>query len=79
MNGLPKPINQECVIRVIKVSGTIRKALEWLVMNSKEHIATLSTKATNGNSRTLLTGVTEDNTANQDKTMFTANNAKQLM
>lgn len=65
MNRLPKPINQECVIRVIKVSGTIRKALEWLVMNSKEHIATLNTKAQNGNSGTLLTGTIEDNSASR--------------
>ena len=64
MNSLPKPINQECVVRVIKVSGTIRKALEWLIMNSKEHITTLNAKTHDGNSTTLLNGIIKDNTAN---------------
>ena len=75
MNGLPKPINQECVIRVIKVSGTIRKALEWLVMNSKEHIASLNTKTQTENGRALLTGISKDIDAVQDElNLVTTNN-----
>ena len=66
INNLPKPINQECVIRVVKVSGTIRKALEWLIMSSKEDIASLNARNENEYRNVSVLKSTESNGVKHD-------------
>ncbi|OCK78771.1 hypothetical protein K432DRAFT_444396 [Lepidopterella palustris CBS 459.81] len=39
ISSLPKPMNQSCVVRVVRVSGTIRKSEEEVIRRAKDIIA----------------------------------------